>query len=535
MAYVCHKHRLWDCNEVYHISFRQAWNVVRGLWWSWLFSQFPRWRRCEGLFGVAYGALAYDRASSCLVVQSDQTKQREPSMLGNSHCFESRLLMWESLLLMLDEFRWDRLHSGNLVSSNAACSACYKLLSEVGGQISFSVHMPSPPAPVLVSWRQTCWPGQRFALWTIKLLHAMPWKSSWSTMGCVVMCMSVELRRSMALILERAIAQLFSIGSHRWKRSTVHLFLNTFCTLLPVSTFSARTPSGWLCQWFGGWCGKDAVKYLWKLYGDFMMARKIWGTNAIIQPADFEQRRPIRQGPKTGGFGHAGLVVLIEGLMQWNGWKHHNMKGDDASRCDAVLLEGLGGLESASERSGEAQEHPSTWSTAYLDRIAQVPLAASTLGSSCFFHPEKDVAILVYCVLHLSSCPRRSLTSFSEFVEKALFFCRADSSCGCSSANSRMYWSVWNEVVYPIALPCSACIRQGNATVPLIFSFCLTTKHSCSGCRIFRQPETLFRPLRSSLPIQNRKFLELWAPSRRRSRCHCIRSRHSQAVEGRKS
>lgn len=192
------------------------------------------------------------------------------------------------------------------------------------------------------------------------------------------------------------------------------------------------------------------------------MARKNWGTNAIIQPADFEQRRPIRQGPKTGGFGHEGLVVLIEDLMQWNGWKHHNMKGDDASRCDAVLLEGLGGLESASERSGEAQEHPSTWSTAYLDQIAQVPLAASTLGSSCFSHPEKDVAILVYSALHLSSCPGKSLTSFSEFVEKALFFCRADSSCGCSSANSPMYWSVWNEVVYPIALPCSACIRQGE-------------------------------------------------------------------------
>lgn len=130
------------------------------------------------------------------------------------------------------------------------------------------------------------------------------------------------------------------------------------------------------------------------------------------------------------GLGHAGLVVLIEGLMQWNGWKHHNMKGDETSRCDAMLLEGLGGLESASERSGEAQEHPSTWSTAYLDRTAQVPLAASTLGSSCFSHPEKDVAILVYSALHLSSCAQRSLTSFSEFVEKALFFCRATDPFG---------------------------------------------------------------------------------------------------------
>ncbi len=235
----------------------------------------------------------------------------------------------------------------------------------------------------------------------------------------------MELRRSMALILERVIAQLFSIGSHRWKRSTVHLFLNTFCTLLPVSTFSASTGSGWLCQWFGGWCGKVFMEALWRLYDGLLETIKhktfkceepmLSSTQQILSNGDQSVKAQRRVWPRGS------WCIFLQNLMQWKRWKHDMAICWDMMRAGVVLLEGLGGLESAGERSGEAQEHPSTWSATYLD----------STGSPCCLHFREQLFFLswerccnsgIYNALHLSSCPWRSLTSFSEFVEGALFF-----------------------------------------------------------------------------------------------------------------
>ena len=238
--------------------------------------------------------------------------------------------------------------------------------------------------------------------------------------------------------------------------------------------------------------------------------------------------------------------IFLQNLMQWKRWKHGMAICWDMVWCEPVWC----GASGRTWRSGISRWE--IWRSARASKymICNVSGQNST-GSPCCLHFREQLFFLswerccnsgIYNALHLSSCPWRSLTSFSEFVG-ALFFCRADSSCRCSSANSRMYWSVWNEVVYPIALLCSACIRQGMPLCPWFSAFAQLHTIAAAGAGYFtphlsqllRQLETLFQMLRSSLPIQNRKFVELWAPSRRRSRCHFIRSCHSQAVQGRKS